>query len=65
MKVFERIVKDELMARCRHKLNVNQHGFMPQKSCTTQMLPFIDSLSLSINDNIRTDVIYFDFAKAL
>ena len=64
MKVFERIIKDELMAKCRHKLNTNQHGFMPQKSCTTQMLIFVDSLSLSINDNIRTDVIYFDFAKA-
>ena len=64
MKVFEKIVKDELMTKCRHKLNTNQHGFMPRKSCTTQMLTFVDSLSLSINDNIRTDVIYFDFAKA-
>ena len=64
MKVFERIVKDELMTRTRHKLNENQHGFMPHKSCTTQMLTFVDSLSLSINENVRTDVIYFDFAKA-
>ena len=28
------------------------------------MVGYIDSLSISINDNIRTDVIYFDFAKA-
>ncbi len=28
------------------------------------MLNFNDSLMLSLNDNVRTDVIYFDFAKA-
>ena len=64
MKVFEKIVRDELLEKCQHKLNQNQHGFLPQKSCTTQMVDYIDSLLLSINDNIRTDVIYFDFAKA-
>ena len=35
-----------------------------QRSCTTQMDGYIDCLSLSINDNIRTDVVNFDFAKA-
>ena len=66
MKVFQKIVRDELLAKCQHKLNQNQHGFLPQKSCTTQMVSYIDSLLLLsiINDNIRTDVIYFDFAKA-
>ena len=64
MKLFEKIVRDELLAKCQHKLNQNQHGFLPHKSCTTQMVTYVDSLALSINDNIRTDVIYFDFAKA-
>ena len=64
MKVFEKIVRDDIMAKCHHKLNHNQHGFLPRRSCTTQMVDYIDSLSVSINDNIRTDVIYFDFAKA-
>ncbi|MCP4458353.1 MAG: reverse transcriptase family protein, partial [Cytophagales bacterium] len=41
-----------------------QHGFLPGKSCTTQLIPFIDSLALSLNNGLRTDVIYFDFAKA-
>ena len=27
MKVFEKIVRDELLAKCQHKLNQNQHGF--------------------------------------
>jgi hypothetical protein len=64
MKVFEKIVRDELLAKCQHKINDTQHGFLPQKSCTTQMLNFTDSLVLSINDDVRSDVIYFDFAKA-
>ena len=64
MKVFEKIVRDELLAKCQHKLNQNQHGFLPEKSCTTQMVNYVDSLSVSLNNNTRTDVVYFDFAKA-
>ena len=64
MKVFETIVRDELLNKCQSKLNSHQHGFLPQKSCTTQMLQYTDSLSLSLNDNVRSDVIYFDFVKA-
>ena len=52
------------MAICKLKINRKQHGFLPQKSCTTQMIPFFDSLVLTINDMSSTDVIYFDFAKA-
>ena len=57
-------MRDEKLAKCQHKINETQHGFLPQKSCTTQMLNFTDSLVLSINDDVRSDVIYFDFAKA-
>ena len=38
--------------------------FYAHRSCTTQMLNFNDSLTVSLNDNVRTDVVYFDFAKA-
>lgn len=64
MKVFERVISDELLAKCHDKLNGGQHGFLPHRSCTTQMLYFNDSLTLALNDNVRTDTIYFDFAKA-
>ena len=42
----------------------NQHGFLPSKSCNTQLVDFCDSLAFSLYKNIRSDVIYFDFAKA-
>ena len=52
------------MTKCQDKINQKQHGFLPGKSCTTQMIPFYDSLAITINDLSTTDVIYFDFAKA-
>ena len=64
VKVMERIVRDELMQKCNNLLDSRQHGFLPGKSCSTQLIEFCDSLSLSLNRNIRADVIYFDFAKA-
>ena len=64
MKTFERIVRDDLIERCHLLIDSRQHGFMLEKSCTTQLVTFCDSLALSLNDNIRTDVIYFDFQKA-
>ena len=64
VKVMERIVRDDLMARCNHLVDTRQHGFLPHKSCSTQLTQFCDSLALSLNRNIRADVVYFDFAKA-
>ena len=61
MKVIERIIRDELL-RCDHL--IDHCGFLPHRSCTTQMVEFCDSLSLSLNKNIRYDIFYFDFAKA-
>ena len=64
MKVFERCISDELLSVCLDRIHSSQHGFLPGKSCTTQLIPFIDNLALSLNNSNRTDVIYFDFAKA-
>ena len=64
MKLYEKIVRDELLHRCHHLIDQRQHGFLARKSCCTQMVDFCDSLALSLNDNIRSDVIYFDFQKA-
>ena len=50
--------------RCEHKLDKNQHGFLPDRSCDTQLIPFYDNLARTLNNGSRTDVIYFDFEKA-
>ena len=64
MKIFEKVIRDDLMNKCEEKLSQNQHGFLPNKSCTTQMISFSDSIATTINSSMRTDVVYFDFAKA-
>ena len=61
---FEKIIRDELYLKCRDRLDPRQHGFLPEKSCTTQMVEFGNDLSLHLNDGYSCDVIYFDFAKA-
>ena len=64
MKTFEKIIRDDLMNRCADKILDLQHGFLPGRSCETQLIPFYDDLALSLNNCSRIDVIYFDFSKA-
>ena len=64
MKAFERCIKKVLLESCHDMLDTKQHGFLNDRSCETQMIPFIQDLTLSLNDKCRTDIIYFDFAKA-
>ena len=64
MKVFERCIHKELLFKCGHFIDCRQHGFINNRSCTTQMIPFIDDLALTLNAISRSDIIYFDFAKA-
>ena len=64
MKVFERCIHKELLSKCGQFKDPRQHGFVNNRSCTTQMMPFIDDLALTLNTISRSDIIYFDFAKA-
>ena len=64
MKVFERSIKSALYEKCRNLLDERQHGFLNNRSCTTQMIPFTNDLALALNKKSRIDIIYFDFAKA-
>ena len=66
MKTFERILKEELLAKTNHLLDSHQHGFLKQKSCTINMIVFTDNIVMSLNDykTMSTDVVYFDFSKA-
>ena len=64
MKIFERCIKKELLNACESKIDLRQHGFINAKSCITQMIPFTYDLEITLNKKAKTDVIYFDFAKA-
>ena len=42
----------------------NQHGFLPSKSCATNLLSYTDFISKSFDRKNRTHSIYTDFKKA-
>ena len=65
MKVMEKYVRDEIYSKCWYLINEKQHGFLPQKSCTTQFVTvlLLDDISPSINLRNAVDVIYFNFEK--
>ena len=64
MKVFERILYDELLTRTIDKIDKRQHGFLRNRSCNFNLLLFTESIARSLHEKIGTDIIYFDFAKA-
>ena len=62
--MFEKCIRDELFLECKHLLHDTQHGFLPSKSCTTQLVSFSHDISVGLNSNNLIDVLYRDFAKA-
>jgi Reverse transcriptase (RNA-dependent DNA polymerase) len=65
-KVLESLIKDNLM---RHLLQNklirdSQHGFMPHRSCTTNLIEFMDTVTKNIDSGKPVDVFYLDFSKA-
>ena len=43
----------------------SQHGFLPNKSCITQLLTTMNYWTESLNSGYPVDIIYFDFKKPL
>ena len=65
-KVMESIIRDIIVRHLdRHKLiRDSQHGFRRGRSCTTNILKFLDTVTDVINQKGNMDVIFLDFAKA-
>jgi hypothetical protein len=41
-----------------------QHGFMPGRSCATNLTQFMDTVTKAVDENKAVDIFYLDFAKA-
>ena len=61
---MERIIQDDLLDRCREFINPFQHSYLSSKSCTTNLINITDDIASNLHNDIGTDIIYFDFAKA-
>ena len=64
--MFESIVKDEIYdhLNLHHLLCTDQHGFVPGRSCITQMLIAMYYWTKRLEQRIPIDVVYLDFSKA-
>ena len=65
-KVLESIVKDAIMDHLRSNdlITEDQHGFIPRKSCTTNLLESLEEWLNALDAGDCIDVIFLDFAKA-
>ena len=63
---MESILKDGIINYLLnyHLLNSLQHGFLPNKSCTTNLLVFLEKITKAVDEGIPMDIIYLDFSKA-
>lgn len=65
-KLFEALVKDAIISDLdqNHLVTDNQHGFVPSRSCATNLIKFYDQVTLALDDNVPVDIVFLDFAKA-
>ena len=63
---MESLIKDHIMNHMiKHKLiSPYQFGFMPGRSCTTQLLHVLDYLTKHLDSGFQIEMIYLDFRKA-
>ena len=65
-KIFESILKDDIMSHLIENglIKDSQHGFMTGRSCTTNLITFLDKLTEIVDRGRAADIFYLDFAKA-
>ena len=65
-KIFESILKDNIMTHLEENrlIKDSQHGFMPGRSCATNLVVFQDKLTEIVDQGKSADIFYLDFAKA-
>ena len=65
-KVMESVIKDAVLNHLLSNglLNLSQHGFLPKRSCVSNLLGFLDNVTQLVDLRNDVDVIYLDFQKA-
>lgn len=65
-KLMESIIKDKMVEHLDNNklISKNQHGFVKNKSCVTNLMETIDTITYNLWHKQPTDVIFLDFAKA-
>jgi hypothetical protein len=66
LKVLERIIRNKMAHHLatNNLVSANQHGFTKKRSCTSNLLCFMDEITRRIDRSERVEVCYLDFQKA-
>ena len=66
-KLLEKLIKRAILSHLTESsfFHPSQHGFLPGRSCTSNLLPFLDDVSDNIDNGRPRHCIYFDLSKAL
>lgn len=63
-KILEKIVCENLLPACLPAIPSNQHGFLPRRSCISNLSCFLNHCWSSISKGKQTDAIYTDYSSA-
>ena len=63
-KIMERCVYDTLLTHVQPALSPRQHGFLPRRSCDTNLATLLKTAWESLSSGHQTDVIYTDYSAA-
>jgi hypothetical protein len=65
-RLLEGIVKDGIVRHLEKNglIRASQHGFMKGRSCTSNLLSFLEKVTAALDEGKALDIIYLDFAKA-
>ena len=65
-KLMEGHIKREITAHLMENglLRSSQHGFISGRSCTTNLLHFLEILTEAVDTGLAVDVVFLDFSKA-
>jgi hypothetical protein len=65
-KLLESIIMDKITEHLIENglIRYTQHGFIPGKSCATNLVEFMDTVTRAADEGKAVDIFYLDFAKA-
>jgi Reverse transcriptase (RNA-dependent DNA polymerase)/Endonuclease-reverse transcriptase len=65
-KILETIIRDDIVDHLvdNNLLEKSQHGFVPGRSCATNLIEFLDKVTEAVDGGHGVDLIFLDFAKA-
>lgn len=63
--IYDKLLHENIISRTSHLITPSQHGITVDRSVTTILLEYIDSLSGNVMNGGQVDAIYTDLAEAL